>query len=327
MAGLRQFVLGIDGGGTKTLAILADFQGKVIAKASGGISNVQIAGAEAAAAEILKLVKECCSAAGCTPGQIRATVVGLAGAGRRPDQRRTLRAFRALAAKKGFRLRNIIVESDGRIAVEGALRGKPGIVIVAGTGSVGFAKDAEGNIHRVGGWGRAIGDEGSGFVVGREALRAISKHLDGRGEPTLLTALAGKTFRLSDPVKIVSRVYQDQFDVSALAPLVLRAAERGDRVARKILDRQSRELLDHVKVLVKKVRGPREDRGGKKIRIALLGGMLQYSNYLSRTLKKKIKSKFPETQIQTASESPAYGAVLMALERVKKTLRDLPPHP
>ncbi len=327
MTSLRQFVLGIDGGGTRTRAILADLKGKAITKASGGISNVQIAGLQGTAREILKMVKKCCSEARCTPDQIKATVVGLAGAGRKPDQVRTREAIRSLARTNHIRLRNLVVESDGRVAVEGALGGKPGIVIVAGTGSVGFAKDAEGNIYRVGGWGRLIGDEGSGFVIGREALRAVSKHLDGRGGPTLLTALAGKTFKLSDPVKIVSKVYQDQFDVSALAPLVLQAAERGDRVARKILDSQSLELLDHVKVLVKKLRGSEEHRGGKKIRIAFLGGMLQYSNYLSRTLKKKVKSKFPETQIQTPLKSPAYGAVLMALERVKKTLRDLPLHP
>lgn len=311
---LRQFVLGIDGGGTKTLAILADQEGKVIATASGGISNVQIAGAEGAAREILKVIKECCSQAGCTPDQIKAAVVGLAGAGRKPDQMRTRRAIHSLARKNHIRLRNLVVESDGRIAVEGALEGKPGIVIIAGTGSVGFAKDAEGNIHRVGGWGRIIGDEGSGFAIGREALKAISRHLDGRGEPTLLTALAGKLLNLSDPVTIISKVYQDHFDISSVAPLVLRAAEKGDRVARKILDKGSSELVDHVKVLLKKLRSSKKHQKGRKISIALLGGMLEYPNYFSRTLKNKIKSKFPLTKIQTPRRSPAYGAVLLALD-------------
>lgn len=321
MASPKHYVLGIDGGGTKTLGIIADLQGNVVASASGGMSNVQIAGADGTARVCFDVLERCCRRTRCKPDQLQAVVLGLAGAGREPDRLRTERAIRALARERGVHLRNLRVESDGRIAVEGALGGNAGIVIVAGTGSVGFAKDADGNIHRVGGWGRVIGDEGSGFAIGREALRAISKHLDGRGEPTLLTALAGKILNLSDPVTIISKVYQDHFDVSSVAPLVLRAAEKGDRVARKILDKGSSELVDHVKVLLKKLRSSKKHRRGKKISVALLGGLLEYPNYFSRTLKKKIKSKFLPIKIQTPQRSPAYGAVLLALERARNYSR------
>lgn len=315
----EDIVIGIDGGGTKTLGILADLDGKILARASGGTSNLQVVGVEGASHVVLEVVQDCCSRIKCRASDLKAVVVGLAGAGREPDRRRAQRGIHKLARKKNIRLRNLRVESDARVALEGALNGEPGIVLISGTGSIGFAKDKLGDIHRVGGWGRAIGDEGSGYAVGRQAIAGISKDLDGRGVPTRLTAFAAKEFQLSNPVNIVSKIYQDQFDVSTLAPLVLEAARRGDKVSRRILDEAVFELTDHVRALLTKMRGSREVQRQKKIRLALLGGMLEHPNYLSKNLKKKIRAQFSDIQIQAPKQIPAYGAVLMALSRVKES--------
>jgi len=313
---LNGFVLGIDGGGTKTLGLIADLSGRILGRAVGGISNPQVIGFKQAAEVVLKVVRDCCRRVGCHPKHLKAVVVGLAGAGREPDRRRAETEIRKLGRKSNVPLRNLRVESDARIALEGALGGESGIVLISGTGSIGFAKGSDGSVHRVGGWGRTIGDEGSGFAVGRAALVAIARAFDGRGQPTMLTNLASKSFGLSNPQSIISKIYQNHFDVSRIAPLVLKAASKGDNVSRGILDDAARELADHVRVLAAKLSQSDKPLGGRKTNLVLLGGMLESSNYLSRTLRKKIKSLVPTVRIRPAKKSPAHGAVLLALNRL-----------
>ncbi len=314
---LKGFVLGIDGGGTKTLGMLADLEGKILAKVFRQTSNPQIVGFDSAARVVLEVLKECCTKAGCSPRQLRAVVVGLAGAGRDSDRRRVFREIRRLARRKRIHLGNIRVESDARIAVEGALAGKSGIVLISGTGSIGMARDAHGNIFRVGGWGREIGDEGSGYAIGRQALGAVAKHLDGRGERTLLTRLVAKRFGLRDAEAIIRKVYQNNFDLAHVAPLVLHAAARGDQASRRILEDSSRELAEHLKSLMKKLSdtGPTSRR--KRFGLVLTGGLLGRRNYLTMALKKRARRLFPNLQIQRPRFLPAYGAVIVGLRQVR----------
>jgi N-acetylglucosamine kinase-like BadF-type ATPase len=312
------FVLGIDGGGTKTLGLLTDLNGRVLARGVGGASNPQVVGFTQAAGVVLKVMRDCCRRVGCHPKHLKAIVVGLAGVGRELDRRRAENEIRKLGQKTNVPLKNLRVESDARIALEGAFGGESGIVLISGTGSIGFAKDPDGSVHRVGGWGRTIGDEGSGFAVGRAALIAIARAIDGRGQPTILTKWASKSFGLSNPQSIISKIYQNHFDVSRIAPLVLKAASKGDKVSKDILDDAAHELADHVRVLVKRLRRSDKPSEGAKMNLVLLGGMLEGSNYLSRVLRKKIKSLFPTVQIRSAKKSPVYGAVLLALKRLNR---------
>jgi N-acetylglucosamine kinase-like BadF-type ATPase len=315
------YVVGIDGGGTKTLGVLADLDGRIVRSYAGGTSNVQLLGYEGAAREVLKVIRNCCCRAGVTIRDVNSVVVGLAGAGREADRKHTERAMRGLARRQRIPLGDFRVESDARVALEGALDGTPGVVIISGTGSIGLAKNARGRVFRVGGWGRVIGDEASGYAIGRRALSAIAKSIDGRGEPTLLKTMASRTFGLSSPERIVRKVYQRNLDIANLAPLVLRAADKGDRVSRKILDEATHDLLDHLRVLVKKIKPSGEPRRGGKIRVVLLGGLLQNANYLSKKLKKKIQSEFPAIRIEGAIKSPAGGAILLALNQWKQRSR------
>jgi N-acetylglucosamine kinase-like BadF-type ATPase len=313
----KGYVLGIDGGGTKTLGVIADLNGRPLFSAAGRTSNPQVIGFQQASQVVFKVVYKCCRRARIQAKDLKAVVVGLAGVGREPDRRRAEFELRKLARKKNFPLRNLRVDSDARIALEGALGGKPGIVLISGTGSIGMAKDQDGEIYRVGGWGRVIGDEGSGFAIGRSALVAVARALDDRGQGTMLTRLAAKRFGLSNPQRIVSKVYQDRFDPSRLAPLVLKAAEKGDKVSKGILEEAALELVQHVRVLLAKLKRRKNPPSGKRTSLVLLGGMLERSNYLSRTLKKKIRLAFPRVDIRPPRGSPAYGGVLLALEQLK----------
>ncbi|MCX6138463.1 MAG: hypothetical protein NTV54_13325 [Ignavibacteriales bacterium] len=224
----NRFVIGMDGGGTKTAAVLIDKDGSTLAEHVAGPSNFQIIGVEKAAKVIVELVRECCSSAQCSPGDINAVTIGLTGAGRPADQERIGKTVLAAAKTARVKIARLSVESDARIALEGAFKGGAGIILIAGTGSIAFGKDAKGRVHRVGGWGRILGDEGSGFFIGRSGLTAITRHLDGRSPATLLSKMVAKEFGLKTQSDLIAAVYRNNFDVASIAPLVFKVAAKSD---------------------------------------------------------------------------------------------------
>ncbi|MBI4418881.1 MAG: hypothetical protein HY563_08890 [Ignavibacteriales bacterium] len=302
----HSYVIGIDGGATKTAAVLADETGHVLAESVSGPSNFQAIGTETAARAILQSITECCSRAACSPGEVRVVVAGLTGAGREPDQRRMHGALESTASGHGLKFDTMIVVSDALIALEGAFGGGPGAILISGTGSIAFGKKTDGSIVRVGGWGRLIGDQGSGYDIGQSGLVAVCKHLDGSGPDTLLTERVSSEYNLSSQEQIITKVYAG-FDIASIAPLVLRAAEENDAVCRNILQRAAADLVDHVKAIVLKM-----ESETKPLRFALLGTMLTTSNMLSILVRRAV-SELASVSVQEPQASPARGAVLMAL--------------
>ncbi|HLF19723.1 MAG TPA: BadF/BadG/BcrA/BcrD ATPase family protein [Bacteroidota bacterium] len=312
MAQKNRYVVGLDGGGTKTAAIIADVNGTEAAEVVGGPSNFQMIGVEKAAEVLFGLIETCAAKVHCGFDNIASVVAGLTGAGRQSDQDRMREGFRSFARQRGPALDSVLIESDARIALEGAFLGKPGIILIAGTGSIAFGKDAQAVIHRVGGWGRMLGDEGSGYTIGREGLNAVTKDLDGRGEHTQLTKLVGDRFGLTDQEKMIAAVYRENFDIASVAPLVLEAASKHDPECERILNRAAAELCEHVRVMTHRMNSARKDRS-QKIRLAFIGTVAGGENVLSRILKRKISSTLAQIKIVSPEASPARGAVLMAL--------------
>jgi len=308
-----QFVIGIDGGGTKTAAVIADVEGNILARHTAGPSNVQIIGAEKAAGVIYSLIRDCCVSAGCTPNNISGTTMGLAGAGRSDDQKRIAQALHRLTLTKKFRLKKVHIESDARIALEGAFNGDPGIVLIAGTGSIAVAKDEAGNIYRTGGWGRILGDEGSGYYIGKEGLKAVCRQYDGRSGPTLLTDSVAKKFRLKTPADIIAAVHNEKFNIASLAPIVLDAAEMGDEASTAIIQQASDELTGLVRALMTKLENNSAGHMDKRIPLSFIGGLIEGETPLTRALRREILASFPNAAIVPPSAPPVVGAVLMAL--------------
>ncbi|MCK9408724.1 MAG: hypothetical protein M0R68_06275 [Bacteroidetes bacterium] len=307
----RQYIIGMDGGGTKTHAVITDQQGAFLAEHFAGPSNFQIIGIEKAAETIFTLVELCCETVDCRTQDVAAIVCGLTGAGRAGDQKQMLDGLKKFARAKKHPLKKVIVESDARIALEGALNGGAGIILIAGTGSIAFGKDAKGNIHRVGGWGRILGDEGSGYYLGRLGLTAITRHIDGRGEKTKLTAMATKMFGLSDQTAIINAVYKENFDVASIAPLVITAAERRDVVCQGIIENAVIELAWHVQVAAEKISTGSTKKVKEKIHVSFIGGLLSNDTLVSRLLKQYLEVHFPVIEIIPPISSPAFGAVVM----------------
>ena len=308
------FVIGMDGGGTKTAAIIADLHGNILAQHVAGPSNFQIIGVEKAARTIFLLVRECCKSVGVSPDKIRAMTIGLTGAGRPNDQKRMADGLRKVALSKKTALRNVRIESDARIALEGAFKGGAGIILIAGTGSIAFGKDEKGNVHRVGGWGRILGDEGSGFFMGRYALTAVCRDLDGRSAPTALTKMIAKNFSMKSATDIITAVYKNSFDIATVAPLVLNAAEKNDAVSLEIVQLASSELTEHIRALIEKLQPLSPKNVRKNVPLSFVGGLIANDTLLSRILRDQISQSLPHVNIIPPMSPPVYGAVVMALQ-------------
>ncbi|MBI3004685.1 MAG: hypothetical protein HYY49_04630 [Ignavibacteriales bacterium] len=312
----NSYVVGLDGGGTKTAAILADLSGTVITEATGGPSNFQMIGVERAAEVLWGLIDECCRKAQVRHDELGSVVAGLTGAGRPSDKERMKEGFRAVTRQSGITFDSIVIESDARIALEGAFRAKLGIILIAGTGSIAFAKDSKGDIHRVGGWGRTLGDEGSGYAIGREGLNAVTKDLDGRGKHTTLTKLVEKQFGFSNQESIITAVYRENFDIASVAPLVLEAASGRDSVCLSIVDKAAKDLCEHVRVMVSLVNSSGIKKAAK-IPLALIGTLAGGENFLSRALRRRISATLKRIKVIPPESSAAYGAILMALTAIR----------
>ncbi len=307
-----KYIIGMDGGGTKTHCLITDINNKILYECTGGASNFLVKGTKIVSETLLGLITNCKENLGIEYSDIGVALIGTTGAGRRADAEKLEKDFSEYAKSRGIKLNEFKVESDARIALEGAFSGKPGSILIAGTGSIMFGKDEDGNIHRVGGFGRYLGDEGSGYAIGRKGLVAVSKDFDGRGNKTLITGMLNEKFGIDSPEKLISEIYKNNFDLASTAPLVLAAADKGDQSAIKIIDEESDELIDHISSMRKKI-------NQLKMNLAFIGGIISSDNIYSRMLRKKIGIKLPEVNLQDPEYPPAMGAILMAKKIMSST--------
>lgn len=304
---MNTLVFGADGGGTKTLGLIADGNGTICAQKSVGGTNVNVVGFDVAATRLNRLIVDCCVEAGCTVTDLNAIVLGLAGAGREENRQRLRQEIVKLAGRE----LPLVVETDARVGLEGAFNGESGILVIAGTGSVVIGKNSTGKIVTAGGWGRMLGDEGSGFWLGSEALKSVARWYDGRGGSHLLARLIRQECGFDSRDRLIAAVYHEEFELSQLAPLVLNAAAEGDDVAREILTRGATELALQAQAVAAQL-----DIAGK-VGVVFSGGLLERESDYTNILRSIIVSRIPNVNIQTALHPPAFGAVLLAIESAK----------
>jgi N-acetylglucosamine kinase-like BadF-type ATPase len=216
-----------------------------------------------------------------------------------------------VARLKSIDLEKVSIESDARIALEGAFSGKPGVIVIAGTGSIVFGKDERDKVYRAGGWGRIIGDEGSGYAIGREAFRSVAKLLDGYGEKTKLLKLFDEKFGLGTQDAIINAIYEEKYDFASVVQVVMEAALKGDSVAKKILIHACSDLVKVIDAVLIKMNKGR--KGVQKRPLAFVGSLLMNDNFYSRKIRSAIKREVPLVTIHNAESSPVVGAALMAI--------------
>jgi glucosamine kinase len=243
----RDRAIGIDAGGTHTRVLITDAAGNDLGSAEGGAGIVSAGTEEAVAEHMAALVREALSAsAGSLEGppdpERTALVAGVAGAGHE-----RVRAHLTAALEAAGVARNVRVVTDLEVAFHDAFPEGPGVVLVAGTGSVALARDADGELHRVGGWGSVLGDEGSGYALGIAGLRAVLAAHDGRGSATLLATVLLDALGVPSPEDLVPWAPRaEKAAIASLAPLVAEVAADGDEVARDLV----REALGDLRRLL-----------------------------------------------------------------------------
>lgn len=302
--------VGIDGGGSKTKCVLVDDKLNILSRADGGSSNPLTVGIEQSARLLTNLIKELSQ--NINLQEIDSAVIGLAGAGRKSESDGVRNAIIDLLRREKFVLKNLKIVSDAEIAVEGAFSGKAGAILIAGTGSIIFGKNRLSELIRSGGNGRILGDEGSGYSIGRKGLTAVAKQFDGRGKKTLLTEILYKEYGIKNRDDLIEKVYNQKFDIAGLAKNVITAAEMKDKICIKIINEEIKELIVHIKALKKNL-------AEKKIKLCLGGGLLSSKNYYSKELKKKIEITFDDVKLAKADYPPEIGAALLAIKESSTT--------
>lgn len=297
------YVMGIDAGGTKTIALLADERGRIVAESRGGGANLQAAG-ELEVEKVLYRVME--EAIGDRDIRPAAVCLGIAGVDREEDAE----AVRGIMRRIGFKTRTLVV-NDALIALVAGAGDRPGVVIVAGTGSIAYGRDAAGRASRAGGWGYLLGDEGGGFWIGRSALMAVVRQYDGRGPETRLTELVLGRMRLDNPTELVQAVYVrglHRYAIASIAPVVQQAADLGDAVATDIIIRAAGELSSAASSVITRL-----EMRGDVFPTVLAGGVFRGLPALVERVAVHLAEVAPRSDVSRLDVEPALGAVTLAL--------------
>jgi N-acetylglucosamine kinase-like BadF-type ATPase len=304
-------VLGIDAGGTKTVCLLADENGVVHAEARGGGANLQSTG-ELEVEKVLHQVMEAALAQHPVYPDVppAAICLGIAGVDRPADGE----AVRGIMRRIGFKTRTLVV-NDALVALVAGAGDEPGVVVVAGTGSIAYGRNAAGQAARAGGWGYLLGDEGGGFWIGRAALSAVVRQFDGRGPATLLTTMVLDHMRLASPTELIHEIYfrdLQRHAIAGLAALVQQATYAGDAVAAQILKRAGGELAASAASVITRL-GMR----GEAFPTVLAGGIFHGVPWLRGDVESRLSEVAPRSVIRVLDVEPAVGAVRLAIAAAK----------
>ncbi len=301
---MSTLLLGIDGGGTKTLALLANSDGTVLGRSQAASSNYHKVGAPAALAALDEVIGAVFAAAHLPPTPVAAICLGLSGVDRPED----LAVFRPWLAARHPGAASVIVNDAELVLAAGAPEGW-GVAVICGTGSICVGRNRAGHSARADGWGNILGDEGSGFAMGLAALRAVMRAHDGRGPTTMLTQTVLAAWSLQRPEQLVQRVYTEQaspMEIAALSVLVSQAAENGDPLALEIMARTARELAVSIQAVTRRLGLVDATPCG------LAGGVLTKNQRMAGLLKEATHGLGLQLSPVTLVHEPAQGALRLA---------------
>jgi len=301
-------VLGIDAGGTSTIATIADETGNVLGRGQSGSGNVDDLGIDATRANLAAAIDVARGEAELDRMPFDAAFIGMAGIVSEADHAVAAEVVHPLELVDDGVLE---IDHDCRVALAGALSGRPGIVLIAGTGSSCYGRSADGASTLVGGWGSMVGDEGSGHWFGVEAIRAAAHAADGRGRPTSLRSSVTSALGLNELRDLLHRLHiqgMSRSAIASLAPLVMTAAADGDAVATAIVARGAEELAGLVAAAASQLNLEGQPQVG------LVGGVFGAGEVLMAPFVAALATRIPSVRVALPEMPPAAGAALLALE-------------
>jgi N-acetylglucosamine kinase-like BadF-type ATPase len=299
--------LAIDAGGTKTRCLLAD-ETRILGRAvTGSIKLMRVSEAEATT-RLRAMLAEVSLTAGVDLKDVTQTCIGLAGLSINTVRNWAEREISSIVGGK------LLLTGDDEIALDGAFRQGPGILIIAGTGSNVLGRTADGTVYHAGGWGPALGDEGSGFWIGQEALRAAFWAKD-RSVPTTLLAAIQKLWSTESIGETVEKANAHPGpDLPALAPIVVECADAGDELAAAVLQRAGIELADQVSLVALKMK---ESGSRRKIEAAYTGSVLEHISQVRTAMIAALKKNSRNVVVREGAVDALEGALWRAREEGK----------
>jgi N-acetylglucosamine kinase-like BadF-type ATPase len=309
-------VLGVDGGGRKTYAVVVDESGAVVGAGEAGASNREIARAEDAEGAIDTAVHGALDAAGVGVDSLAASAFGLAGLDWPSDEPR----LGAVAEKAAPGVPHRVV-NDAFIALRAGTTESWGIAVIAGTGTIAVGRDPVGTEFRTIGEGRVFGDFGDEFDVSELAVRAVADHFTGRGPATILTEMLCERLGEASVEALLEKLARSdprlrQPALQNLTPMVLAATEAGDLVARTVLERIGQALGEAAGVVARRL-----DLTNLPVEVVLAGGLFRTPNrYLLDELELGVRRTAPRAEVRELTAPPVVGAALMALELAQEPI-------
>lgn len=300
-------VLGIDAGGTKTVCFLSDEDGRILSESRGPGANLQSAG-ELEVEKVLHHVME--TALDGRETRPAAVCLGIAGVDREDDAQIVRAIMRRISP--GSR---VLVVNDAMVALVAGAGDAPGIVIMSGTGSIVYGRNGQAQAARAGGWGHVIGDEGSGYWIGRQAITAVVRAADGRGPRTRLTEDVLAHFAVPDAAGLVRVVYNRDVprkSVATVGGVVQRARDLGDAVAAQVLEQAADELTIAALSVATRL-----NMRGDEFTFVLAGGVFRAVPWLVGELGRRLLEVAPRCAVRLLTEEPAAGAVTLAIAEAR----------
>ncbi|HFC11249.1 MAG TPA: hypothetical protein ENJ56_00290, partial [Anaerolineae bacterium] len=315
------FVIGVDGGGSKTAAVILDRFGQVMGRGRSGSANYHHLGLAAVGENLGAAMQAAAQAAGVDWRQAAAVTWALSGVDRPIDRQRMVRLSAEILPTIPF-----IIENDALAAlIAGLSHIQPnippsvthnGIVQIAGTGTITYGENSQGKRARAGGWGY-MSEVGSAYQLAMGALRAVNNALDKIIPPTLLTNLLLSHLELEIITDILTWMYADErqvADIAGLAPLVTEAAGQGDMAAIGILQHHADALAQHVLAVAKELGLPTEP-----FHLVYAGSLLTQAHFYRELVTQAVQTQLPLVRPKIATHDPAVGAGLLALEKLGLT--------
>ena len=296
------YIIGIDGGGTKTVGILATETGQHLAQVESGPANYHVVGEAKTQTVLEDIVARLYEKAGIPSENSAQCCLGMAGLGRDADREVIGRICDELGIPQ-----NRILTHDAHIALVGGTEKQEGVIVISGTGAIAYGINANGREARASGWGYLLGDEGSGYDIAIKGLRAIARAADGRGDQTKLTDRILNKLALNEPSELIRWVHAASRDMIAqLAEVVFDTAQTRDTVAECLVDEAADELVSAAASVIEQLKFT------EPFDIVLSGGNLIHQTMFADKLRHRFAKIQPAASVQLPKHEPAYGAVLLA---------------
>jgi len=294
------YYLGIDAGGSQTTCAIGD--GRVaLGRSNGAACKLSKVGDERARDVLRALVQECCKTAGMKTSDIEHTCLGVAGI----SGQKVIESMRSILSDVVSG--EIKVVGDMVIALEAAFAGEPGVVVIAGTGSIAFGRNQRGDTARAGGWGPMISDEGSGEWIGRQAIAQAMRSYD-EGASTRLIAEVLEIWRVATRDEIAARANASPPpDFAQLFPAVLQSASDHDSLAKEILTGAGMELARLARIVLRKLW-----LGPAVVNVRVSGGVISNSQLIRDAFQNTLRSERPDVIVSFEPVDPVLGALAMA---------------